>query len=196
MTAIRRRGDALRDAVLAATLAEIAEFGLRGASMDRIAKRAGTGKASLYRRWPNVRALTLDAFLSTLEAGVPSARPDTGTLRGDLLTGMLEFIEALDGPLGLVVRELISEAVHDASLVVEFQERLGVEQRAAMVAALQRGMARGEIPAGPIDPFVLELPAAMVVYHLVMSNGLPDPGQCEHIIDRLVMPLLNSVDVA
>jgi AcrR family transcriptional regulator len=57
------------EAVFAAALAEIAEFGVRGSSMDRIAHRAGTGKAALYRRWPNVRALALDVFISTLEAG-------------------------------------------------------------------------------------------------------------------------------
>ncbi|NDA59993.1 MAG: TetR/AcrR family transcriptional regulator, partial [Actinobacteria bacterium] len=50
-TSSRRTGDELIQAVHAAALAEISENGLRGASMDRIAKRAGTGKAALYRRW-------------------------------------------------------------------------------------------------------------------------------------------------
>ena len=82
---VRRRGDVLRDAVFAGALAEIAEFGVRGASMDRIAKRAGTGKAALYRRWPNVRALALDVFISTLEAALPPSLPDTGSLRDDMV---------------------------------------------------------------------------------------------------------------
>ena len=50
----RRRGDALREAVFDAALAEVAEHGLRGSSMTRIAQRAGTGKAALYRRWPKI----------------------------------------------------------------------------------------------------------------------------------------------
>ena len=188
----RRRGEALRDAVFAATLAEVAENGLRGASMDRIARRAGTGKASLYRRWPNVRALALDAFLSTIEQSVPLTPADSGSLRDDLLTGMGAFITALDGPLGLVIRELISEAVHDRTLVAAFQDRLGVHQQGVMVAAVQRAMARGEIPTRPIDPFVLEMPAAVVVYHLVMSSELPTLDQREHIVDAILLPLLGS----
>ena len=71
--AIRRRGEVLREAVVDAALVEIAERGVRGASMDRIAKRAGTGKAALYRRWPNVRALALDVFI-THPDGVAASR--------------------------------------------------------------------------------------------------------------------------
>ena len=108
----RRRGDALREAVFDAALAEVAEHGLRGASMTRIAQRAGTGKAALYRRWPNVRALALDVFISTLEANQAHAA-DTGSLRSDLLESMTGFSDQLDGNLGIVLRELLSEAVHD-----------------------------------------------------------------------------------
>ena len=72
---IRRRGEVLREAVFEAALAEIAERGVRGASMDRIAKRAGTGKAALYRRWPNVRALALDVFITTLDGVAAARRP-------------------------------------------------------------------------------------------------------------------------
>ena len=50
-------------------------MGLRGASMDGIAHRAGTGKAALYRRWPNVRALALDVFIGTMEQALPAEQP-------------------------------------------------------------------------------------------------------------------------
>ena len=91
-TSSRRTGDELIQAVHAAALAEISENSLRGASMDRIAKRAGTGKATLYRRWPNVRALGLDVFLATIAEAVPQAFPNTGSLREDLVDSMKSFI--------------------------------------------------------------------------------------------------------
>ena len=73
----RKRGEVLLDAVNAATLQEVEERGIRGASMDRIANRAGTGKAVLYRRWPNVRSLVIDVFASTLEDLAVMDMPDT-----------------------------------------------------------------------------------------------------------------------
>ena len=189
---VRRRGEVLREAVFAAALAEIAETGVRGASMDRIARRAGTGKAALYRRWPNVRALALDVFISTLEAALPPALPDTGSLRDDMVESLTRFTAELDRGLGIVLRELISEAAHDPSLSAEFQTRFGQPKQVELIGALQRAMARGEIPAQTIDPYVLQLPAALVVHQLVLAGTVPSHAEIEHIVDSLVLPLLRQ----
>src|SRR5438445_2508913 len=47
----RRRGEVLERALYEATLAELAEVGYGGLTMEGIAARAHTGKAALYRRW-------------------------------------------------------------------------------------------------------------------------------------------------
>ncbi len=189
---VRRRGDVLRDAVFAAALAEISETGVRGASMDRIAKRAGTGKAALYRRWPNVRALALDVFISTLQAALPPSLPDTGSLRDDMVESLTSFTAELDSGLGIVLRELISEAAHDPSLSAEFQTRFGLPKQVELIGALQRAMARGEIPTQPVDPYVMQLPAALVVHQLVLAGTVPSHAEIEHIVDALVLPLLRQ----
>lgn len=187
---IRRRGEALREAVLAAALAEISEHGMRGASMDGIARRAGTGKSALYRRWPNVRALALDVFVSTLEDSLPDDDIDTGSLRSDLLANLSTLTTELSGGLGIVLRELISEAAHDPELGAEFQQRMGLRKETEVVGMIQRAMARGEIPLQPIDPYVLQVPAAMVVHQLVLTGQAPSLAEVEHIIDAIVLPLL------
>ena len=187
---IRRRGDVLREAVVDAALVEIAERGVRGASMDRIAKRAGTGKAALYRRWPNVRALALDVFVTTLTESLPPEPPDSGSLREDMITSLTTFTGQLDGGLGVVLRELISEAAHDPSLALEFQTRFGQAKQVEVLGMLQRAMARGEIPAQPVDPYVLELPAALIIHQLLLAGSVPSDAQVEHIVDTMMLPLL------
>lgn len=186
----RRTGDDLVAAVHAAALEEIAENGLRGASMDRIARRAGTGKAALYRRWDNVRDLGLDVFLSTMTETVPAGYPDTGSLRGDLLGSLHAFTDLLQGPLQVVLRELISESAHDHSLVEEFRRRLGEPMQAELLVVLQRAMSRGEIPAAPIDPLIFELPEALVLHRLLMFGEVVDDAACTHFVDRVMLPLL------
>ena len=160
--------------------------------MDRIAQRASTSKATLYRRWPNVRALALDAFIVTLEKSQPEDYPDTGSVRNDLLDSLTDFASAIQGSLGIVLRELISEAAHDPAIVEEFQSRFGERQQVHVVTALQRAMVRGELPAQAIDPYVLEIPAAIVVHRMLMTGIPPTAAECEHIIDAIVMPLLRS----
>ena len=43
--------------IVEATLAEVTEKGFGAASIESIASRAGVGKATIYRRWPNREAL-------------------------------------------------------------------------------------------------------------------------------------------
>ena len=188
----RRRGNALRDAVVAATLAEVSEVGLRGTSMDRIAHRAGTGKAALYRRWPNVRALALDVFITTMEAALPAERPDTGSLRQDLLASLSALARELDSDLGIVLRELISEAAHDPALSSEFQQRFGMRKQDEAVLVLEQAMLRGEIPRQPLDPYVLQIPAALLVHQLILTGRCPTEQEIEHILDAIVLPLLRQ----
>ena len=189
-TSSRRTGDELIQAVHAAALAEISENGLRGASMDRIAKRAGTGKATLYRRWPNVRALGLDVFLATIAEAVPQAFPNTGSLREDLVDSMKSFTSSFRGPMALVLRELISESAHDSALIDEFNRRLGEPMESELVNVLQRAMARGEIPTKPIDPLIFELPDALISHRLLLRGEIIDDITCEHLVDNVILPLL------
>jgi len=186
----RRTGDELISAVHAAAFEEITENGLRGASMDRIARRAGTGKAALYRRWPNVRALGLDVFLTTMSDAVPHSYPDTGSLRTDLLASMHSFTDILRGPMQIVLRELISESTHDPELVDEFRQRMAEPMAAELVAVLQRAMARGEIPTKPIDPFIFEIPDALVLHRLLINGEVIDEDSCARLIDAVLIPLL------
>ncbi len=189
-TSSRRTGDELVAAVHTAAFEEITDNGLRGASMDRIARRAGTGKAALYRRWPNVRALGLDVFLTTMSQAVPHSYPDTGSLRADLLASMHSFTDILRGPMQTVLRELISESTHDPDLVDEFRTRMAEPMAAELVAVLQRAMARGDIPTKPIDPFIFEIPDAVVLHRLLINGEVIDDQSCARLIDKVLIPLL------
>jgi AcrR family transcriptional regulator len=189
---LRRRGEVLREAVFAATLAEVAEVGLRKASMDGIAHRAGTGKAALYRRWPNVRTLALDVLIGTMEAAMPTGAPDTGSLRGDLLASLTALSDELNSDLGIVLRELISEAAHDPQLSTEFQSRFGLRKQTEAIALLHRAMSRGDIPMQQVDMYVLQIPPALIVHQLILTGSAPTPAEVEHILDAIVLPLLHS----
>ncbi|MEO7262767.1 MAG: helix-turn-helix domain-containing protein, partial [Jatrophihabitantaceae bacterium] len=58
----RKRGVALERAIKDATLAELACGGYGSVTIESVAARAQTGKASIYRRWPTKQELVLDAL--------------------------------------------------------------------------------------------------------------------------------------
>ena len=57
------------EAIIAAFFAELGEKGYAGLTMDRVAERAGVGKAALYRRWPSKQEMLIDLV------GPPVTRP-------------------------------------------------------------------------------------------------------------------------
>ncbi|HEX4728285.1 MAG TPA: helix-turn-helix domain-containing protein, partial [Jatrophihabitans sp.] len=48
----RKRGAELEQAIRDATIAELASGGYGSVTIESVAARAQTGKASIYRRWP------------------------------------------------------------------------------------------------------------------------------------------------
>src|SRR4029077_6323039 len=68
------------EAIIAAFFAELGQNGYPGLTMDRVAERAGVGKAALYRRWPSKQHLLIDSVgRYATRAVLP---PDTGSLAG------------------------------------------------------------------------------------------------------------------
>ena len=58
----RPRSEQAEQAIIEATLDVFAEKGFEGVCVELVAARAGVGKATIYRRWPNKEELLLAAF--------------------------------------------------------------------------------------------------------------------------------------
>jgi AcrR family transcriptional regulator len=81
VAATRRRGATLENALLDAAWDELQSTGYAKLTMERIAERAGTSRAVIYRRWRN-RPQFVIAALRHHQPVAAAGVPDTGTLRG------------------------------------------------------------------------------------------------------------------
>ncbi len=180
----------LRDAVFDATRAEITEVGLRRLSMEGIASRAGTGKAALYRRWPNVRALVIDALANSIDELDQPNLVSTGALREDLLGIYGRLAVALNSESGRVMVELLSEATRDRAIMSELKARYGERRDRETIQAIEQAMLRGEVPRQNLDPYVLQIAPALI-FNELLATGVATTGErVEHIVDTIVLPLL------
>src|SRR5450755_2030754 len=68
-----------RIVILKAAVDELANVGYGGVTIESIAARAGVGKSTIYRHWPDKLALIADAFETFHEQMVPDV--ETGTPR-------------------------------------------------------------------------------------------------------------------
>ena len=84
MTSVsHRRGERMRETVLAAAFDELAENGVAGTTIASVARRSGVHETTIYRRWATRENLLVEALLSRSADAIPT--PDTGSTRGDLL---------------------------------------------------------------------------------------------------------------
>lgn len=186
----RRRGATLDAAILEATIADIEESGYPNLSMERVAERARTGKASLYRRWPNKVELVMTALYTLFPD--PAAATDTGSLRGDLLAQFRSAAGLFAGPAGAAIRGLISEALRDPEQAGQLRSFTRGRSVQAMRETVRRAAERGELVAESITPRQLEAGLSLLRFHLLTHDDpVPDEVIVE-IVDEIVLPLFGA----
>ena len=113
------RDEGREQAILEAAIELLAEVGYEAMSIEAVAVRARSSKATIYRRWPGKAELVAEAMRRRTEPFVEDL-PDTGSLRGDLLglaERMFTGIKGADGGLmcGLAVAVALRPAVRPAA---------------------------------------------------------------------------------
>lgn len=183
----RRRGEALENAILGAVVEILDEWGYGDLTFEAVAQRAGTGKASIYRRWPTRVQLARAAAhrLLTDEAGPP----DTGSLRGDLKAWIRVTADLLEGPLGEALRGAAAEALTPSSTTEGGLSALSGGWFAGNLdAILERARRRGEPVPRPTD-LVRSTPGTLLRFHFLTYGAPIDNAVIDAIVDEVAMPL-------
>lgn len=189
----RRRGDTLLAAIHQAVLAELREHGFAGLTMEAVAARARTGKASLYRRWPCKEALVLDSFAYVLPSF--DDPPDTGSLREDLLAVLRRMAEGLRGPLGAGVCGLSGDQAREPELVELLRRELFEPRTRMVMEVLQRGVERGEVRADAVTSLHAGVGPVLVLQHFLEEDrSLPD-AHLVRLVDAVLLPMLRPAPV-
>ncbi|MEY9905112.1 AcrR family transcriptional regulator [Catenulispora sp. MAP12-49] len=187
----RRHGAALEDAVLEASWAVLRENGYAGFSLGAVASRAGTSRPVLARHWPSRHDLVL-ATIAFIGAAQPSPRPDTGSLRGDLMALMhglnnsrLDVATVLGVQLGGYYQET-------GKTLADLRDVLLSGEESTLDHILDTAVARGEADAARLTPRVRSLPVDLLRHHVFTTfQPMPDEG-IEEIVDDIFLPLVRT----
>ena len=172
-----------REAVLATTAELLAEVGLAGLTVEAIAHRSGVAKTTIYRHWPEISQLIIDAVTSV---AAPCARPDTGSLRGDLRELVKGLARTLTvAPTAKVLPSLVDAAERDADLA-RLQRAWVKERRSGTRDAFVRAQARGEIGADVDLDLVTTMLSAPLFYRRLVSHEPLSPRFLERVVDAVM----------
>jgi AcrR family transcriptional regulator len=187
----RRYGAELENAILRAAAEELIESGYAGLTMDRVARRGGTNKNTIYRRWPSRAALGIAAYRQLAVAAAPN--PDTGELRGDALELLRRVNRNWSSPTGAILRALLAGARDDPQLLAQLQEHSTDVGSAAWLAILARAVARGEAPADALHLRVATVALVLLRNEFIVHGypTVPDDVLVE-IVDEVYLPLIRG----
>jgi AcrR family transcriptional regulator len=184
------RGEERTQAILDATIELLAEVGYDRMTMDAVAARARSSKATIYRHWADKTALAL-AALHGHGSVVPDV-PDSGSLRGDLERYVRQAIAAMAGTVGSLLSGMLAVAARDPELSALLAQQLHYEQLPLITDLIERARERKEV--GPdVDPMIIGevLPGALIMRILVL--GLPgDEAFISRLVDHVLVPLLTA----
>jgi AcrR family transcriptional regulator len=156
-----RADEAIVEAILD-MLAEGTPF--ESLAIEAVAARAGVGKATIYRRWPNKEALLFDAIARV--KGEP-AQVVGGSVREDLIALLKPVGRAERTRAGRIMPCLLAEMQRSPDLR-DIYRRITEPRREALRATLRRGIAEGSLrPDLDIDTVVAMLTGPLTARILV-----------------------------
>ena len=162
----QQRGDDATQALLSASLALVSKFGVDAVTIDRLSVHSGMAKTTIYRRWPNVSAILMDAVLSEVNLTAPIKRQ--ATARETFMTAMKLLVRLYSSQHGRTLRALIGRAQVDSSLLQAVETRWVEPRRELAREVLREGVRRGEIRPELDADVVLDLLYGAIYHRLLV----------------------------
>lgn len=177
----RPRSDATRQSILSAAYDELRTVGFRAIAMERIAKRAGSSKTTLYRWWPSKAAILLEAVNDRSDR-YPGF-DDTGDVYVDLLEEIRGVIKFYLSDSGAAMLDLVAESRFDPDLASAIRDDFIACRRAATRVTWKRGVSRGQIRADVDVEVVMDALWGSLYYKLLVSHNPPDMGFADQLMN-------------
>ena len=140
----RPRDPSVDQAILRAALELFIEHGIAGATTEKIAKQAGVGKTSIYRRWTSREALLAQAIEVARNATGYTTDLLDRTPPRDFVNLLVEACEVVAAPeTRKLMTRLIGSAPDYPKLIEVYRETYYLPRRRAFVRALERAQTAG-----------------------------------------------------
>ena len=155
-------------AILRATMELLAEVGFTGMSMEEVARRAGVGKDTLYRRHKSKVELVRNTIGRLAEEEVRP--PYTGSYEDDLRIYLRTIVRLLTrSEFGLVLAGLVGESARNPDLAEAFRAFWKVRRQTAR--EIVTPPESGRSASGANTDVIIDLVIGAIHYRLLMSGA-------------------------
>lgn len=186
----RPRSAAARKKILAAAAAMLNEGGLSAVTMEGIAARAGVGKPTIYREWPNAQAVAMAAFLETVK--LPGSEQQKvgaqhkGSAVQTLRLHLARVAQVFSTSTGRHTAMMIAAAQNDSELAKVFRTGFIINRREEGRAILTWAIATREVRADIDVEVALDLIYSPLYFRLLVSQGSLDADYTDAVVDMVM----------
>lgn len=176
-------------------IADGATFG--DLTMEGIARAAGVGKATVYRRWNGKDALLLDV-LAAVDCFEPPPRFTAGSFRDHLLTAV-EAIRrrGLAKRESAMLRTMLGQMQNSPELWKAYHDTVIAKRRAALARLLEHGMAIGAVrpELGADMELLIDFVTGTMLSRTTFRQGASlDEGISERVVDLILNGIAPSAE--
>jgi AcrR family transcriptional regulator len=191
-TARRSRITPEREAELyEAVLELLREVGYDAVTMDAVAARTRSSKATLYRQWGGKAELVAKAVRHTKPGGLGFDEIDTGSLKGDLHALTMRSDDCTMEQNSALMRGLAMAIHGNPDLLKAFREHLIEPEMAEFRRVVQRAVERGEVhPDNPAIEFMIHMMIGGFAARTMIDELPPTQDFLLSYIDAVVLPAL------
>lgn len=186
---------AIEQQILDAARGCVEEFGVKRTTLAEVARRAGVSRPTVYRRWPDTRALIADLLTREVLDTIVAATPPGGDARTRLVRAIV------GGSAALRSHPLFDKLFRtDSDLMLTYiVERLGRSQHTLIelfAGHIRAGQAEGSVRSGNpvrLATMVLLIAQSAVQSARMVSDSLP-PAHLHAELARAVDSYLRPQD--
>jgi AcrR family transcriptional regulator len=174
-----------RDAILQAVIELLSEEGPAGITHQKVAERAGVGRATVYRHWPQ----PVDLFKDVLgRVEVPWLDVPRGTLRDRLRRDLRRLRDDLNAPiLNTMIAAIIQGAQHDSVMRAQ-RDRLVAQVTSGTRSAIDDALAVGELRAAPDAADLVSELIGPLVFRSILEGRSATNKFLDQLIDNALAP--------
>jgi AcrR family transcriptional regulator len=170
----RPRDPALDAAILDAALELFIAHGIAGMSIEQVAKRAGVGKPTLYRRWSTKERLIADAIGAHVGTDLhwPSRDEIASVPVHELVHRNIAAAArtAADPMFRALVAQIYGSSVTHPLLMQTYWDHYIKPRRTLVIAMLERAQADGAVAADADLDVLVDMLAGAVTYRVLQPN--------------------------
>jgi AcrR family transcriptional regulator len=189
MTEIRRGRGRPRDpeadaAILAAALDVFIEGGVEGTSIEQVAKRAGVGKLTVYRRWSSKEELIAQAIESARgDIPQPSLADIEGVPLAELIANALPALATTlaDPRFRALIARVFGSSVSHPTLMATYWKHYIQPRRDATAVLLERAKQDGVLAEDTDNEVLIDMMVGAVTYRLLQPDPLDRKGMLRYL---------------